>query len=148
MPENSLRSRVYALCGRERTNLKHVCQKNNMPYKSCRISINNDTLQDKYFVQLSTYFNVNINWIKKGDVKDIDSLFVPYSYINREFISFDKRLKSAFDIVDTIGEENLREAIVTIIEYYRALEIDRDKHKEMYSEFEAILTRALSKKDN
>jgi len=71
-----------------------------------------------HFGKVATYFSVTLEWIQNGSVEILQE-----SYINRELISFDRELTLAFDKLDSIDDPETREAVKTVVKYYRYMEV-------------------------
>lgn len=139
--KNTLRSRVDQLCEQMDTNLKQVCRAVDVPYQSCRVALNQERLRYKNLGKIATFLNVNVEWIRHGDVKKVRDVIVHNNYINREMISFDAALTIAFDELDLLREKKQRKAVTTIVERFRFMELYLTSVTESLIDIEEILIK-------
>ena len=134
-----MKNRVDALCTRNHTNLKAVCESLDIHYTSCHSALSEDKKRYKNLGKLANYFEVSIEWITEGDIEEIDDVLLSHAYINREMICFDDKLTEAFDELDLLSDKKKREAVTTLVEYYRSMEVTLVTLAEHYLDMEDLL---------
>ena len=146
---DTLKTRVDALCRKNNSNLRKVCIELDIPYKSCRTALTENRDQYRNLHKIATFLSCSIEWIRNGKISDLDDNWnnkrergTRYDgFINRDLINVDDQLSAALDLLDNEKDLEKRMAITLLISYMRELTVTYANTLEQYIDVEDVLIK-------